>query len=354
MKKRLAGSCFTPSHIALLLTAGAIAIGAASCGDSGNGGHLFKSSSPKTPSQSGVGGTDPAGDSGGTDPGTEQGGSSGAITFGGYSSATGGRITGGSTGKTGGMPPGSTGGTSTASGGRATASGGVGTSTCGSTTNPAITGSNGYATRYWDCCKPSCSWTTAVPSCSQDGLTRITNRNATSGCDSGGSAFECYDLSPWYDAGTNMSYGFAAYNGASCGTCFQLQFTGGTNGGVAAGAAAIKGQQMIVQVINIGGLQSGQFDLLIPGGGVGQMTAGCTAQWGSVDLGATYGGLMSSCSGDVACTRTKCQSVFAGKSALLAGCAWFTDCFKGADNPTVIYKQVSCPSQITSKSGLSG
>jgi hypothetical protein len=222
-------------------------------------------------------------------------------------------------------------------------------------TNPPITGSSGFATRYWDCCKPSCSWTTSVPSCSKDGTSRITDRNARSGCDSGGTAFECYDFSPWYDAGTNRSYGFAAFNGAGCGTCFELQFTGDGQYGSNAGATALKGQQMIVQVINIGNIAAGQFDLLIPGGGVGQMTAGCTAQWGSsVDLGATYGGLLTECGGSAACMKGKCQSVFGSFPSLLAGCNWFTGWFSCADNPKLIYKQVPCPSQITAKSGISG
>jgi len=242
-----------------------------------------------------------------------------------------------------------TGGRSAAGGNKATG----GTTTSGSL-NPPITGSEGYATRYWDCCKPSCAWTTAVPACQKDGKTRITDRNATSGCDGGGYAYECYDFAPWFDASTNMSYGFAAYNAAGCGTCFQLQFTGTSNGGSPTGAAAIKGKQMIVQVINIGNIAAGQFDLLIPGGGVGERTAGCTAQWGQVELGATYGGLLLTCNNDPACMASKCQSVFGSIPAMLAGCNWFTDWFSSADNPRLIYKQVSCPSQLTSKSGVSG
>jgi hypothetical protein len=222
-------------------------------------------------------------------------------------------------------------------------------------TNPQISGTNGFATRYWDCCKPSCSWTTSVPSCQQDGTTRISDKNAKSGCEGGGSAFECYDFSPWYDAGTNMSYGFAAHNGVACGACFMLQFTGEGNSGPNAGAQALKGQQMIVQAINIGGIDNNQFDLLIPGGGVGAMTAGCSAQWGgSTDFGATYGGLLTECGGKADCMKGKCQSVFGSKPALLAGCNWFTGWFGSADNPKMVYKQVSCPSQITSKSGVSG
>ena len=111
---------------------------------------------------------------------------------------------------------------------------------------------------------------------------------------------------------------------------------------------------MIVQVINIGNIAAGQFDLLIPGGGVGAMTAGCPAQWGSsVDLGATNGGLLTECNDDPTCMANKCQSVFGSFPSLLAGCNWFTGWFSSADNPQLIYKQVTCPSQLTAKSGIS-
>jgi hypothetical protein len=249
----------------------------------------------------------------------------------------------GGTSASGGVP--SAGGSS-AAGGHTSGPGG---------TNPQITGSNGFATRYWDCCKPSCSWTTSVPSCQQDGTTRISDKNAQSGC-AGGSAYECYDFSPWYDASTNMAYGFAAHNGVACGACFMLQFTGeGNSNGSDPGSQKLKGQQMIVQAINIGGIDNSQFDLLIPGGGVGAMTAGCSAQWGgSTDFGATYGGLLTECGGKADCMAGKCQSVFGSKPALKAGCDWFTGWYGSADNPKMVYKQVPCPSQITAKSGVSG
>lgn len=234
-------------------------------------------------------------------------------------------------------------------------SGGGGGTTAPGSTNPPITGNNGFATRYWDCCKPSCSWTTNVPACQKDGMTRITDKNARSGCDSGGSAFECYDFSPWFDPATNMSYGFAAKNGVNCGSCWMLQFTGqGNSNGNDPGSQKIRGQQMIVQAINIGGIDSNQFDLLIPGGGVGALN-GCSTQWGSgTDLGVQYGGLLSECGGKLDCMVGKCQSVFGNYPALKAGCDWFTGWFSVADNPKIIYKQVSCPQQITSKSGVSG
>lgn len=234
---------------------------------------------------------------------------------------------------------------------------GAGGSTTPGSTNAQITGTSGWASRYWDCCKPSCGWSAnsnpPVPSCDKGGTTRI-SVDQKNGCESGGSAFECYDFSPWFDSGTNMSYGFAAYNGVACGTCFELQFTGNGNSGANDGAAAIKGQQMIVQVINIGGIAANQFDLLIPGGGVGAMN-GCSTQWGgSADLGVQYGGLLSECDGDATCMKGKCSSVFDSiSSTLKAGCDWFTGWFSSADNPQLVYKQVSCPSQLTGKTGLS-
>ncbi len=234
---------------------------------------------------------------------------------------------------------------------------GAGGSTTPSSTNAQITGTSGWASRYWDCCKPSCGWSSnsnpQVPSCDKGGTTRI-SVDQKNGCEGGGSAFECYDFSPWFDSGTNMSYGFAAYNGVACGTCFELQFTGNGNSGANAGAAAIKGQQMIVQVINIGGIAANQFDLLIPGGGVGAMN-GCATQWGgSADLGVQYGGLLSECAGDATCMKGKCSSVFGSiSSTLKAGCDWFTGWFSSADNPQLVYKQVSCPSQLSGKTGLS-
>ena len=254
----------------------------------------------------------------------------------------------GASGSGGSSTPGSSGGAAgSSSGGN---NGGGGASSPGST-NPQISGSSGWASRYWDCCKPSCAWTTNVPSCQKDGTTRITDKNAKSGCE-GGSAFECYDFSPWYDASTNMSYGFAAHNG-NCGTCYMLQFTGDSqNVSNNAGAAALKGKQMIVQAINIGNIGSDQFDVLIPGGGVGDFD-GCGTQFG-FSSNTKYGGLLSDCNNDPTCMKGKCQSAFGNIPALLAGCNWFTGWYSSAANPKVIYKQVSCPSQITSKSGISG
>jgi len=109
---------------------------------------------------------------------------------------------------------------------------------------------------------------------------------------------------------------------------------------------------MIVQAMNVGGdVGGGQFDLLIPGGGVGAFN-GCSQQWGTSDLGAQYGGFLSSCNNDVSCLRQKCQEVFSDKPDLLDGCLFHADWMGGADNPQLRYAQVSCPPELTQISGM--
>jgi hypothetical protein len=159
-----------------------------------------------------------------------------------------------------------------------------------------------------------------------------------------------------------LAYAFAAYNGASCGTCFQLTFTGTSNDGTAdTGSQQICGKSIIVQVVNTGGLASGQFDLLIPGGGVGANNA-CSNEWkvSNSQLGVQYGGLMLQCeqqdnynySQYTACTIAACKSLFTMSATAEAGCEFIVNWMKGANNPNMKYTQVSCPSQLTSMSGL--
>ncbi len=220
---------------------------------------------------------------------------------------------------------------------------------------PPTSGSAGYATRYWDCCKPSCG---SSHTCAADGTTR--NDGAKDSCQ-GGTAYECYDMSPQV-VSDSLAYAFAAYDGASCGTCFQLTFTGKSNDGTQdMGSEQICGKSIIVQVVNTGGLQSGQFDLLIPGGGVGANDA-CASEWkvSASQLGVQYGGLMLQCeqqdnynySQYPACTLSACQSLFPNSATMQAGCGFIINWMKGANNPSVKYTQVSCPSQLTSMSGL--
>ena len=178
------------------------------------------------------------------------------------------------------------------------------------------------------------------------------NYDVQSAC-SNGTAFMCYSGAPW-SISDSVSYGFAAGSGSNyvCGRCYELQFAGTGHSGANAGAQSIKGKTMIVQIVNNGGVGSDQLDLLIPGGGVGAMNA-CNKEWPGADLGSQYGGYLAECNGDKSCVQQKCNTVFAGKSDLLAGCNWFLGWYNAADNPNFVYKQIACPAGITQRSGLS-
>jgi hypothetical protein len=181
------------------------------------------------------------------------------------------------------------------------------------------------------------------------------NYDGKNSCESGGTAYMCWSGAPW-QVSTTLSYGFAAASGGnySCGRCYQLQFTGTNNtSGDHKGVPALSGKTMIVQVINNGGVQSTQFDILIPGGGVGALN-GCSKQWGSgTDLGSQYGGYLSECNGDASCVQQKCQAAFGNRPQLLSGCMWFLDWFGGSNNPDFTYQKIACPSALTQASGLS-
>jgi Glycosyl hydrolase family 45 len=219
---------------------------------------------------------------------------------------------------------------------------------------PAITGgTQGFASRFWDCCKPSCggSKLTCNKGNSPD------NGSGQSAC-SGGNSFMCWSFEPFVDpANKYVSYAFAASN-VGCGGCYELQFTGKagcSDPSTCPGSASnLSYNTVYVQVINSGSdVKGNQFDLLIPGGGVGLYNA-CSNQWGTSDLGSTYGGFLAGCKGSVSCTQTKCNTVFAGKPDLLAGCNWFLTWFGAGDNPQITYKKVTCPKQLTDKSGMGG
>ena len=240
-------------------------------------------------------------------------------------------------------------GTSSGSGGASGSGNGSagGTSSAGATSSgptipPVTGGKDGWASRYWDCCKPACGW--SQTSCNKSG----TGSDGGNSACSGGSAFMCYSFAPWAVSDT-LSYGFvaAAHGNYSCGKCFQFTF----NGQGAANSASLKDKSMIVQVLNTGGdVAEEQFDLLVPGGGVGQFNA-CSNQWGSSDLGAQYGGFATTCKNDAACIKNKCNTIFAGKPDLMAGCDWYLNWFGGADNPKFQYKEIACPQAIKNKSG---
>lgn len=273
---------------------------------------------------------------------------------------------GGSGGSNNGVGGSSSGGSNNGSGG-SNNNGTGGSQGNGNPWGPVNGGQNGWASRYWDCCKQSCGWSNnaggnPVDSCDSSG-NNVTNPDSQSAC-SGGSATTCNSFAPW-SYSSDVSFGFAATHAGSnvrCGTCYKLQFTGSShNGGSDPGSAALNGKVMIVMATNIGGDVSGggQLDLLIPGGGLG-MFNGCGQAWNvpANELGATYGGLRAGCSGNLeaikSCVANKCESVFGrrGLDDMYEGCMWYVNWFQAADNPNFRQETIDCPQQLRSAAGL--
>ena len=103
----------------------------------------------------------------------------------------------------------------------------------------------------------------------------------------------------------------------------------------------VSGKTLIVQATSTGSdLGSNHFGLAMPSGGVGIFN-GCTAEWGAPSSGwdAQYGGISS---------RSQCD-LFPDK--LKPGCYWRFDWFQNADNSSVNFQQVTCPTELTDKSG---
>jgi hypothetical protein len=191
-----------------------------------------------------------------------------------------------------------------------------------------------------------------------------------SGCEASGEAFTCYSNAP-YAVCDKLAYGFAAVPSSTpaCGKCFQLDFNGGAKYGTPKPAHLLmKGKTMIVMASNTGGdVGSGQFDILIPGGGLGAFKDGCAKQWG-VDVnntalvGETYGGFTSTCQAKLgwdapvasykACVIGMCDKLFGTNPALsqlYEGCKWYANWMNAVDNPTFTYKEVTCPAELVAK-----
>jgi|GEM_PF-2447520 len=227
-----------------------------------------------------------------------------------------------------------------------TGSGGAPGVDCSTNTElPDVQGGEGFATRYWDCCQTHCAQFDGHK-CNKDGTSRTGDN--TSSCQGGGS-FACYDEAP-HAVSDCLSYGYVAKANPNCGGCYRMEFTGqGHDNPNDAGSKLIKGKQMIVKVSNTGSDVNGnQFDLMIPGGGVGIYNA-CSNQWNvqnTADLGAQYGGFLAACSSGTHaakkdCVRAKCELIPEGEAR--DGCYWFVDWFQIADNPTFTSTQTECP-----------
>lgn len=225
-------------------------------------------------------------------------------------------------------------------------------------------GGTGWATRYWDCCKPHCSWPEHAggnysKQCTNKGKSANTNWGDGSVC-SGGSQMTCTSQIPFtIDGCTDMAFAFAAVpaaNGGQCGKCFQLTFTGTGKYSNDANIKRLKGKKLIIMATNVGGdVQQGQFDIMIPGGGVG-MFNGCSSMgWGS--QGAQYGGLLSECETETnyaagkykSCLTEKCNKSFANDAEAKKGCLFLADWMGAAGNPNHEYVEVECPQVLKDK-----
>ena len=232
----------------------------------------------------------------------------------------------------------------------------------------------GFATRYWDCCKPHCSWPMNAKEMASmcdiegkkvlDKTEYLWEQNACVG----GEATTCLSQIPWA-INDELSYGFAATPGGNdaCGKCFELTFDGLGNWENSPNNAKIKGKKMVIMATNIGyDVAEGQFDLMIPGGGVG-LFYGCDAVFKITDkatMGKTYGGLLSVCEEDIVptdlpdeelyqqrkdCLKDQCEKAFKGIPEALEGCMWHVNWFEAAGNPTYDWVEVDCPKELVDK-----
>ena len=223
---------------------------------------------------------------------------------------------------------------------------------------------SGWATRYWDCCKPHCSWPEHAHGnysrqCTNKGKNESTDWGGGSVC-SGGGLMTCTSQIPFtVDGCDEMGFAFAAVpasNGGDCGKCFQLTFTGEGKYATDANHKAIKGKKLIIMVTNIGGdVNQGQFDIMIPGGGVGQFNGCSSMGWG--DQGEQYGGLLSKCEVEsnyspgatLNCLQKKCNSVFSNDAQAKEGCLFLAGFMHAAGNPLHNYEEVECPQVLKDK-----
>ena len=252
----------------------------------------------------------------------------------------------------------------------------------------------GFTSRSFSCNKPYCAWpvcernsrtqcneyaprgTRPTPSCTaEDVIWRYPYKDA----------YACSNQSPWQDPlDPATSFGFAtvAPSIAQCQHCFEIVHhgAGGQFRPDDMGSKRLAGKRMIVQAVSIDpGLPEGQFDLLVPGGGVGAGRDKCDAQWRvkerHVDLGLRSGGFLSRCFGCTEpgpqcrpltqpheetrrCVMSMCEDAFGGTprfAALKAACEWFAQFYEVADYPQMQYRRVQCPDAIykrLEKSGL--
>ncbi|EGB09757.1 hypothetical protein AURANDRAFT_5984, partial [Aureococcus anophagefferens] len=219
-------------------------------------------------------------------------------------------------------------------------------------------------TGYWDCCKPSCSWSgkgdvdAPVLSCEAETGAALSSPDVTSVCD-GGTAASCASNQPWtYNDGVSLGFAAAAVGGitgldgdTNCGQCYELVWTDDTHSWGGGAHASLVGRSHVIQVTNIGYDVTGDhsFDLQIPGAGQGIFDTGCAIQFpgydsGDFDCDNNYGG----CADNSGCDRLP--------DDLRSGCDWRYDDYlynEGgtSNNPYVRFRRVRCPAELVAITG---
>jgi len=274
----------------------------------------------------------------------------------------------------------------------------------------SATAKRGWNTRYWDACKPHCSWlresandTTRADTSSNEAyvasMTTARNCNihdvevptftlgnvssawlsyegtrSACGDEKEKGVFTCTDMAP-IAVNDTLAYAYVAGTAdGKCGKCYHLQYDGHFKDEMdvnppKATHKALKGKHMIVMASNIGhdvasgsgDLPAGQFDLMVPGGGVGQYDAlSVQVNGANINWGSGFGGFLKECQkgencgteGSLDCYQTcindMCDAAFgnAGLPNLLRGCKWFAEWYMAADNPTYYIEEVECPQYL--------
>ena len=162
----------------------------------------------------------------------------------------------------------------------------------------------------------------------------------------------------------NLAYAFVqAPQGYTCGKCLEFIFTGEGKFLTHLSHEKIAGKRLIVMAIRLGGpLADDQFNLLIPGGGVGHFN-GCSKVLGT-KIGKRYGGLLTECMNDnmfgevldketryiktKSCLINKCKEFFTGNKQALEGCLFLANWMEAASDPEVVFEEVDCPKELLS------
>ncbi|KAF3162627.1 hypothetical protein TWF225_006711 [Orbilia oligospora] len=202
------------------------------------------------------------------------------------------------------------------------------------------TGSTGL---YWDCCKPSCSWTEKGPwlthpvqTCKKDD-SPLNDFTVGSACGQGGTAFVCNNQQPWAVNDT-FSYAFTStfIPGASefdwCCSCYELTFL---NGG-------LEGKRMIVQASNTGYDDPKRTIFGVGAPGEKDYANGCMDRYNS-----DGGGFLGK-EGRPLTKRSDCESL---PKQLQQGCFWRFDWFLDAFKPNMTFQRVKCPKALTDITG---